>query len=92
MKTVMLLIIGVCLLGFALVVEMNCQKREQRLATIDANINQAQSNLKSVYGGSYRPETSTSPPVSRTPVFIIGGFGAMFLLAGLISFGSKAAH
>ncbi len=88
MKPFILFVLALGLFFLALLAEGNCKDQEKRSAESSDRINQAQGNLRSIYGSGYNPEISRGTKVSRTPVLVLGGLAGVFLLAALISLGS----
>ena len=88
MKPFILFVLALGLFFLALLAEGNCKDQEKRSAESSDRINQAQGNLRNIYGSGYNPEISSGSKVSRVPVLILGGLGGMIFLAALISLGS----
>lgn len=88
MKSIILFFLALGLFFLALLAEGNCKDQEKRSAESSDRINQAQGNLRNIYGSGYNPEISRGTNVSRVPVMVMGGLGGVFLLAALISLGS----
>lgn len=88
MKSLILFVLALGLFFLAILAEGNCSDQEKRSAESSDRINQAQGNLRTIYGSGYNPEISSGSKVSRAPVMVLGGLGSIFLLASLISLGS----
>lgn len=88
MKSFILFVLALGLFFLALLAEGNCKDQEKRSAESSDRINQAQGNLRNIYGSGYNPEISSGSKVSRASVVVLGSLGGMMFLVALISLGS----
>jgi|GEM_PF-2541882 len=88
MKSFILFACALVVICFAILEEGNCRDQEKRSAESSDRLNQAQGNLRSIYGSGYNPEISSGSKVGRGVVVVLGGLGGMIFLAGLISLGA----
>ena len=88
MKSFILFLLALGLFFLALLAEGNCKDQEKRSAESSDRINQAQGNLRNIYGSGYNPEISSGSKVSRASVVVLGSLGGMMFLVALISLGS----
>lgn len=88
MKSFILFVLPLGLFFLALLAEGNCKDQEKRSAESSDRINQAQGNLRNIYGSGYKPEISSGSKVSRASVVVLGSLGGMMFLVALISLGS----
>ena len=88
MKSFILFVLALGLFFLALLAEGNCKDQEKRSAESSDRINQAQGNLRNIYGSGYNSEISSGSKVSRASVVVLGSLGGMMFLVALISLGS----
>ncbi len=88
MKSFILFVLALGLFFLAILEEGHSRDQEKRSAESSDRINQAQGNLRNIFGSGYNPEISIGTKVSRVPVVVLGGLGGMFFLVALVTLGS----
>lgn len=83
MKSVVLFLIAAALIVAAVVVNSNLDRRER----LDSDINHSVGDLRGSLTGRY--EYKETKAQDRLPVYALGGIGAMFVLAGIVTLGGS---
>lgn len=82
MKSAVLMVVGVVLIGIAIMMNNNASERERR----DQRINDAVSDVG--FGLSGRYEYKTADKQDRMPIYLVGGLGGISILSGIVMLGT----